>query len=152
MGIRFQKSINLGPVRLNLSKSGVGVSVGVKGVRVSRTAKGKYRKTVSIPGTGISYSEQGDTIIPDKLINNVKEAIDKTKDGDGSVLENAAEAIGLTSGSSSKKKSSSSKKTSSGSAKKTSSTTKKKSTSSATKKESGSTTTYTRRKKAAEEE
>ncbi len=61
MGLRFRKSINLGGgVRLNISKSGVGYSVGTKGLRVTKTADGKLRTTTSIPGTGISHvSESG---------------------------------------------------------------------------------------------
>lgn len=55
MGLRFRKSINVGPVRVNLSKSGVGYSVGKKGVRLTKTASGRRQATVSVPGTGISY-------------------------------------------------------------------------------------------------
>ncbi len=56
MGFRHRKSINLGGrFRINLSKSGVGYSWGVKGYRVTKTAKGTTRRTASIPGTGISY-------------------------------------------------------------------------------------------------
>lgn len=59
MGFRFRKSIKLpGGFRLNISKSGVGASWGVKGFRVTETADGKVRKTVSIPGTGISHVEE----------------------------------------------------------------------------------------------
>ena len=58
MGFRFRKSVKLGKhTRLNLSKSGVGISTGVKGFRVSAGAKG-MRTTASIPGTGISYTQQ----------------------------------------------------------------------------------------------
>ncbi len=55
MGFRFRKSINLGLFRINLSKSGVGFSVGIPGCRVTRTATGETRRTLSIPGTGISH-------------------------------------------------------------------------------------------------
>lgn len=56
MGFRYRKSINLGGgFRINLSKSGVGYSYGVKGYRVTKTAKGTTRTTASIPGTGLSY-------------------------------------------------------------------------------------------------
>lgn len=55
MGFRFRKSIKAGPVRINLSKSGVGYSVGGKGFRYSKKAGGGTRTTASIPGTGISY-------------------------------------------------------------------------------------------------
>ena len=59
MGFRYRKSINLGGgFRVNLSKSGVGYSWGVKGYRVTKTANGKTRKTYSIPGTGLSYVEE----------------------------------------------------------------------------------------------
>ena len=57
MGFRFRKSINLGPARINLSKSGVGYSVGGRGFRVAKKAGGGTRTTASIPGTGISYSK-----------------------------------------------------------------------------------------------
>lgn len=61
MGFRYRKSFNLGGgFRINLSKSGVGYSWGVKGYRVTKTANGRTRRTASIPGTGISYvSESG---------------------------------------------------------------------------------------------
>ena len=55
MGFRLRKSVNLGGVRVNLSKSGVGYSFGTKGMRVTKCANGHTRKTVGIPGTGISY-------------------------------------------------------------------------------------------------
>lgn len=55
MGIRFRKSKNIGPFRINFSKSGIGYSVGTKGYRITKKANGGYRKTVSIPGTGISH-------------------------------------------------------------------------------------------------
>ena len=55
MGFRYRKSVKLGGLRINLSKSGIGYSYGVKGLRYTKTAKGKDRITASIPGTGISY-------------------------------------------------------------------------------------------------
>lgn len=55
MGFRFRKSVSFGPFRMNLSKSGVGYSVGVKGARITKTVKGRTRTTLSAPGTGISY-------------------------------------------------------------------------------------------------
>lgn len=56
MGFRFRKSIKLGGgFRVNLSKSGIGYSWGAKGYTITRTADGRHRQTVSIPGTGLSY-------------------------------------------------------------------------------------------------
>lgn len=42
MGWGFRKSVKFGPVRLNFSKSGIGVSAGVKGARVSTGPRGTY--------------------------------------------------------------------------------------------------------------
>lgn len=59
MGFRFRKSVKLpGGIRINTSKSGIGYSYGAKGYRVTKTAKGTTRTTVSVPGTGISYVEE----------------------------------------------------------------------------------------------
>ena len=56
MGWRFRKSIDVfGLFRINFSKSGVGFSYGVPGYRVTKMANGRTRKTVSVPGTGISH-------------------------------------------------------------------------------------------------
>ena len=57
MGFRFRKSFKVGPFRMTASKSGLSYSVGGKGFRVTKQANGKVRKTYSIPGAGISYSE-----------------------------------------------------------------------------------------------
>jgi hypothetical protein len=62
MAWRFRKSIKLGPLRLNLSKSGIGTSIGVRGFRVGTDAKGRSYTAASIPGTGLysrMYSSQG---------------------------------------------------------------------------------------------
>ena len=59
MGFRYRKSINLGGgFRINLSKSGIGYSFGGKGFRYTRTARGTDRVTFSVPGTGISWSQE----------------------------------------------------------------------------------------------
>ena len=57
MGWNYRKSVNLGGgVRLNFSKSGIGISGGVKGFRISSGPRGK-RLFASIPGTGIYYTK-----------------------------------------------------------------------------------------------
>ena len=58
MGLRVRKSFKVGPMRVNVSKSGVGYSVGTKGVRVTKKASGVTRTTVSVPGTGVSYVKE----------------------------------------------------------------------------------------------
>ena len=55
MGIRFRKSFSIGPFRINLSKSGIGFSVGTKGLRFTKKATGGSQVSASLPGTGLSY-------------------------------------------------------------------------------------------------
>ncbi|OLN21613.1 hypothetical protein BTO30_14115 [Domibacillus antri] len=57
MGFKFRKSFKVAPgVKVNVSKKGIGTSVGGKYGRVSTSSRGT---TVggSIPGTGVSYSK-----------------------------------------------------------------------------------------------
>jgi Protein of unknown function (DUF4236) len=42
MGWYLRKSLSFGPLRLNLSKSGIGYSVGVKGARIGSGPRGNY--------------------------------------------------------------------------------------------------------------
>lgn len=74
MGLRFRKSFKAGPARVNLSKSGVGFSVGTKGYRVTKMANGRTRKTASIPGTGVSYVTESS-----KKKNDTKESTSTSK-------------------------------------------------------------------------
>jgi hypothetical protein len=53
MGWNLRRSVNFGPLRVNLSKSGVGYSVGTRGLRVGKDAAGRTYRSLSIPGTGI---------------------------------------------------------------------------------------------------
>ena len=71
MGFSFRKSFNLGPFRLNLSKSGIGYSIGTKGIRFTKKSNGGYRTTASIPGTGISWR---------KDISNISKETVKSKE------------------------------------------------------------------------
>ena len=52
-GWNWRKAFRFGPLRVNLSKKGVGYSVGVRGFRVGRDAKRQDYSQTSIPGTGI---------------------------------------------------------------------------------------------------
>jgi hypothetical protein len=52
--VRFRKSKSFGGIRLTASKSGLSVSSGVPGLRVSVNSRGQVRRTVRVPGTGIS--------------------------------------------------------------------------------------------------
>lgn len=56
MGFNYRKSVNLGPFRINASKSGVGWSVGTRGLRTGVSSSGRRYTTFSLPGTGLSYT------------------------------------------------------------------------------------------------
>ena len=71
MGLYLRKSFKAGPVRLNLSKRGLGASVGVKGLRVGTSASGRnyvhagrgglyYRKNLSSGKRGSATASGGD--------------------------------------------------------------------------------------------
>ena len=56
MGLRFHKSFNVLPgVRVNISKSGLSLSIGGAPMTIN-FRKGGSRVTTSVPGTGISYT------------------------------------------------------------------------------------------------
>ena len=58
MGFSFRKSLRVGKGgRVNISKSGIGFSWGIPGLRFTRTAKGQNRVTASIPGTGLKWTK-----------------------------------------------------------------------------------------------
>jgi hypothetical protein len=56
MGFRFQRRIRIfRGLTLNLSKSGVGISAGVRGFHTGIDAKGRRYTSAGLPGTGISW-------------------------------------------------------------------------------------------------
>ena len=62
MAWNFKRSLRFGPVRVNLSRSGIGYSIGVRGLRVGRDARRRTYEQISIPKTGIykrSYGKSG---------------------------------------------------------------------------------------------
>jgi tetratricopeptide (TPR) repeat protein len=60
MGFRVYKSFKVAKgVRLNVSKTGMGVSVGVPGLRKSVHSSGRTTTTVGAPGTGVYYRKDG---------------------------------------------------------------------------------------------
>lgn len=54
-GWQFRKSKSLfgGLLRLTATRNGLSTSVGIRGLRHSRSPKGRVTRTVSIPGTGL---------------------------------------------------------------------------------------------------
>lgn len=69
MGLQFRKRIKICKgVNLNITKSGVGISVGTRGARYSMHSSGRRTATVGIPGTGLYYT---------KNLANAKKKTDK---------------------------------------------------------------------------
>lgn len=55
MAFGFRRSLRIaGPLRLNLSKSGLGLSLGVPGLHIGSGPRGSYLRA-GLPGTGIYY-------------------------------------------------------------------------------------------------
>jgi hypothetical protein len=66
MGWSYRKSVNLGPFRVNISKSGIGYSVGGMGFRTGVSSRGRNYRSFSLPGTGVRYyssSKQGCLVV-----------------------------------------------------------------------------------------
>jgi len=57
MGWSYRKSFKAGPFRVNVSKSGIGYSVGGRGFRTGVRSNGRQYRSLSIPGTGVRYSK-----------------------------------------------------------------------------------------------
>ena len=90
MGLNFRKSITVLPgVKVNLSKSGVGLSVGIPGIRGSINTSGRITGSVGLPGTGLSYRKSTNVKkVVEKLTG--EEAEKKTKGGKGATADDQA--------------------------------------------------------------
>jgi hypothetical protein len=61
MGFRFQRRIRIAPgLRINLSKSGLSLTAGVRGASINVGKNGVYRN-LGIPGTGLSHRTRIDS-------------------------------------------------------------------------------------------
>ena len=98
MAFRFRKAFNFGGVRINLSKSGIGYSIGCGGFRVSKTARNTIRTTATISGTGISNTTE--TSLNKKIPNNSVNQNDNcsTIFYDKKVIENDIDALACSEG------------------------------------------------------
>lgn len=58
MALRFNRRIRIAPgISLNLSKSGIGASIGPRGAKINISSRGVYGN-VGLPGTGLTYREK----------------------------------------------------------------------------------------------
>lgn len=56
MGLKWRKSMNIGPVRANLSTQGLGWSINLGICRLGLSAQGRIYFSAGIPGTGLYYT------------------------------------------------------------------------------------------------
>jgi Protein of unknown function (DUF4236) len=84
MGWSFRKGFKFGPFRLNLSKSGLGASFGVKGLRAGIGPKGSY---VSAGAKGIYYRQN---LSPKTFFDSILEIFNITKN---QKVKNETEAL-----------------------------------------------------------
>lgn len=93
MGLTFSKRIKIAKgVSLNLSKSGVSLSLGVKGAKYNINSKGKSSVSLSLPGTGVGYRKSFSLKnVVNKLTNNEKPSKKATsKKQEADIAENEA--------------------------------------------------------------
>jgi hypothetical protein len=55
MSWRFRRTLNIGPIRFTLEKTGIGISVGTRGLHIGRSPNGKLYVSAGIPGTGFYW-------------------------------------------------------------------------------------------------
>src|SRR5512133_781440 len=55
MGLYFRKRLGIGPLALNFSKSGVGISTGMRGLRAGLTSHRGVYTSAGLPGTGLRF-------------------------------------------------------------------------------------------------
>lgn len=56
MGLKWRKSMSMGPIRANVSNSGVGWTINLGLCRLGLNAQGRLYFSVGIPGTGLYYT------------------------------------------------------------------------------------------------
>ncbi len=69
MGLYLRKSVRVGPFRFNLSGSGIGVSCGIRGLRIGTGPRGNY---IQAGRGGIYYR----AAIPTAVAPHVRQPID----------------------------------------------------------------------------
>lgn len=83
MGFFFRKGINLGLLKLNLSKHGIGVSFGVKGARLCAGPTGTW---IYLGKKGVYYKKKlGKNLLDKNLLDRVFKNVDL---GDDNSLKN----------------------------------------------------------------
>lgn len=73
---QFRKRMKLAPgINLNISKKGLGLSAGPKGLKVSRSAQGRITGSAGIPGSGISHRSSLNSNGESELVESADDSI-----------------------------------------------------------------------------
>lgn len=104
MGFYIRKSLRFGPLRLNLSKSGIGVSAGVKGFRVGTGPRGNYVHAgrgglyyrATIPGNNSRTRPVFPSPVPTPTPSPTSEPLAEIESGDALAMADANSAALLT--------------------------------------------------------
>lgn len=81
MGFYIRKSVKFGPIRFNISKSGIGISSGVPGARISTGPRGTY---INMGKNGVYYRKKIDESIPASSTPQ-QSHFEKNKTSDGEI-------------------------------------------------------------------
>ena len=93
MGLRFRKVFSLGGLlRLNISKTGIGVGVGPRGFSLSIGSKG-IRRSVGVPGSGLSYQDTTSWKKLNQATDAPAEQVDLATNDENHFRENSASTI-----------------------------------------------------------
>jgi hypothetical protein len=84
MSWTFRKIFRLGPMRMTLSKGGVGMSWGIPGFRFGVSANGRKYITIGIPRTGLYFTKylSNQVKLPPQTINQKQQPITKNQDNE----------------------------------------------------------------------
>ena len=74
MSWRFRRTFNIGPIRFTLEKTGIGISIGTRGLHIGRSPNGKLYVSAGIPGTGFYWRKD--------LSKTKQESVDAEYDSD----------------------------------------------------------------------
>jgi DNA polymerase-3 subunit epsilon len=82
MSFYIRKSIKFGPIRFNISKSGIGISSGVPGARISTGPRGTY---INMGRNGVYYRKKIDESIPINRSTPQQSYFEKNAASDGEI-------------------------------------------------------------------
>ena len=90
MSFYIRKSVKFGPIRFNISKSGIGISSGIPGARISTGPRGTY---INMGRNGVYYRKKIDESIPTNNSTQKQSRYEQTTTGDGEIRTASAKEL-----------------------------------------------------------